>query len=60
MSKAKNLGAGSSFAQARPISARRAPEEGITVFASRHYAGDPRLAELRGQALAHLGLDASW
>ncbi|WP_069881892.1 ABC transporter ATP-binding protein [Bosea sp. BIWAKO-01] len=24
------------------------------------HRGDPRLAELRGQALAHLGLDASW
>jgi 3'(2'), 5'-bisphosphate nucleotidase len=30
----------------RPVRARRAPEAGITVFASRHYAGDPRLAEL--------------
>lgn len=37
----------------RPISARRAPEEGITVFASRHYAGDPRLAEfLRDRRVA--------
>ncbi|MBC9178681.1 3'(2'),5'-bisphosphate nucleotidase CysQ [Pseudoroseomonas ludipueritiae] len=37
----------------RPIAARRAPEEGITVFASRHYAGDPRLAEfLKGRRVA--------
>jgi 3'(2'), 5'-bisphosphate nucleotidase len=28
----------------RAISARRAPQDGITVLASRHYAGDPRLA----------------
>jgi 3'(2'), 5'-bisphosphate nucleotidase len=30
----------------RAISARRVPAEGLTVFASRHYAGDPRLAQL--------------
>ena len=28
----------------RPIAARRPPPEGLTVFASRQYAGDPRLA----------------
>jgi 3'(2'), 5'-bisphosphate nucleotidase len=28
----------------RPIAARRPPREGLTVFASRHYADDPRLA----------------
>jgi len=30
----------------RPIGARREPEEGLTVFASRHYAGDERLDRL--------------
>ncbi len=31
------------------ISARRAPDEGLTVMASRHYADDPALAALLGQ-----------
>jgi len=30
----------------RAITARAVPPEGLTVFASRHYAGDPRLTEL--------------
>ncbi len=41
-------------AEAR-IAARRAPPEGLTVFASRHYADDPRLAEFLAQyQVAHL------
>jgi 3'(2'), 5'-bisphosphate nucleotidase len=32
----------------RAIAARRPPAEGITVFASRHYSGDPRLAAFLG------------
>ncbi|MBB2155479.1 3'(2'),5'-bisphosphate nucleotidase CysQ [Gluconacetobacter diazotrophicus] len=38
------------------IHARPAPEEGLTVLASRHYADDPRLASfLGGHRIAHLG-----
>ena len=38
-----------------PISARRAPPEGLTVMASRHYADDPRLAAfLAGYRIAAL------
>jgi 3'(2'), 5'-bisphosphate nucleotidase len=38
-----------------PIAARRAPPEGLTVMASRHYADDPRLAEfLAGYQIASL------
>jgi 3'(2'), 5'-bisphosphate nucleotidase len=37
------------------IAARRAPPEGLTVMASRHYADDPRLAEfLAGYRIASL------
>jgi 3'(2'), 5'-bisphosphate nucleotidase len=32
----------------RAIAARQAPASGITVFASRHYSGDPRLAAFLG------------
>lgn len=39
----------------RPIAARRAPQEGLTVFASRHHADDPRLARyLAGLPLANV------
>lgn len=39
----------------RRIAARRAPAEGLTVFASRHLADDPRLARyLGGQTVARL------
>jgi 3'(2'), 5'-bisphosphate nucleotidase len=39
----------------RPIAARRPPPEGLTVFASRHYADDPRLARyLAGLPVARL------
>ncbi|MBO1073068.1 3'(2'),5'-bisphosphate nucleotidase CysQ [Roseomonas marmotae] len=39
----------------RAIAARQAPADGITVFASRHYAGDPRLtAFLEGHRVAKL------
>ena len=39
----------------RPIAARLPPEEGITVYASRHYADDPLLAEyLARYKVAHL------
>jgi len=38
-----------------PIAARRPPAEGITVYASRHYADDPKLAEyLARYKIAHL------
>jgi 3'(2'), 5'-bisphosphate nucleotidase len=38
------------------IHARHAPDEGLTVLASRHYADDPRLASfLNGHPIAHLG-----
>jgi len=42
------VGAGAwkrSAAGISPISARRAPPEGLTVMASRHYRNDPKLAE---------------
>ena len=39
----------------RPIAARRPPPDGLTVFASRHLADDPRLARyLNGQPVARL------
>ena len=40
----------------RPIAVRAAPAEGLTVLASRHYAGDPALrAYLGAQRIAKLG-----
>jgi len=39
----------------QPIAARKPPEAGLDVLASRHYADDPRLAEfLAGQKMASL------